>query len=42
MKIGTDEITKLYLGSDEVSKVYLGSDEIYSGGSPSPSLLTEL
>jgi hypothetical protein len=42
MKIGTDEITKLYLGSDEVSKVYLGSDEIYDGGSPSPSLLTEL
>ena len=43
MKIGTDEITKLYLGSDEVSKVYLGSDEVYGGGSPSPSLpYTEL
>lgn len=40
MKIGTSDISKIYLGSTEVTKVYLGTTEIYSASvtpTPEPS-----
>lgn len=30
IKIGSNDITKLYIGSTEVDKIYIGSTEIYS------------
>lgn len=33
MKIGTNEISKIYLGSTEVGKAYLGSDVVFTTGS---------
>lgn len=32
MKIGTNEISKIYLGNTEISKAYLGGIEVYNGG----------
>lgn len=32
MKIGTNDISKLYVGSTEVSKAYVGSTEVWSSG----------
>ena len=32
MKIGTSDVSKLYVGSAEVDKVYLGTDLVYGGG----------
>lgn len=40
MKIGTSDVSKIYLGSTEVTKVYLGTTEIYSASvtpTPEPS-----
>lgn len=36
MKIGSDDITKIYHGSSEVTKVYKGVTEIWSGGASDP------
>ena len=30
IKIGSNDIIKLYIGSTEVDKIYIGSTEIYS------------
>lgn len=32
MKIGSSDISKVYLGTDDVDKMYLGSTEVYSSG----------
>lgn len=37
MKIGSEDISKLYIGSSEVTKVYLGSTLVYSGGTTPPT-----
>lgn len=40
MKIGTNDISKIYFGSTEVTKVYLGTTEVYSASitpTPEPS-----
>ena len=29
MKIGSDNISKIYLGSEEIGKIYLGNEIIY-------------
>lgn len=34
MKLGSTDISKIYLGSTEVSKAYLGSVQVHSGASP--------
>lgn len=37
MKIGTNDISKIYLGGSEISKIMLGTNQVYSGGSePTP------
>ena len=39
MKIGSDEVTSMYVGSDEASKLYIGNDlawEKASGSAPEP------
>lgn len=37
MKIGTNDISKIYLGGVEVSNIYLGTSQVYDGGSePTP------
>lgn len=36
MKIGSDDISKIYLGSEEISKIYLGSNIVYEASSPTP------
>lgn len=33
MKIGSDDISKIYLGSEEISKIYLGSELVYEASS---------
>ena len=30
MKLGSTDISKIYLGSAEVTKIYLGSTEVYN------------
>ena len=40
MKIGTSDLTKLYLGSAEVDKVYLGTDLVYVSHDYSQDYLT--
>ena len=35
MKIGTSDLTKLYIGSAEVDKCYLGTELVYPAGQPS-------
>ena len=38
MKIGTNDISKIYLGGSEINSIYLGTTQVYSGGSsPEPS-----
>lgn len=39
MKIGTNDISKIYLGGSEINSIYLGTTQVYSGGS-SPAPLT--
>lgn len=42
MRLGTDNISKIYLGSDEITKAYLGADQVYSSFDPEAGLtLTE-
>lgn len=36
MKIGANDIQKVYLGSQEISKIYLGNDAVYEASSPTP------
>ena len=37
MKIGTNDISKIYLGGVEIEKIYLGTSQVYSGGdTPTP------
>ena len=36
MKIGSNDISKIYLGSEEISKIYLGSNIVYEASSPTP------
>ena len=37
MKIGTNDISKIYLGGVEVSNIYLGTSQVYDGGdTPTP------
>lgn len=36
MKLGNNEISKIYLGATEISKAYLGSDLVYGGSGPEP------
>lgn len=37
MKIGTNDISKIYLGSAEIEKIYLGTEDVYeSGDTPTP------
>lgn len=36
MKIGTNDISKLYLGGVEIEKVYLGTSQVYGGDTPTP------
>lgn len=31
MKIGTNDISKIYLGGVEIEKVYLGTEQVYGG-----------
>ena len=35
MKIGTNDISKIYLGGVEIEKIYLGTEQVY-GGEPTP------
>ena len=37
MKLGTLDISKIYLGSTEVAKAYLGVDEVFGGGGGVPT-----
>lgn len=34
MKIGTNDISKIYLGSAEVEAIYLGTEQVYGGSEP--------
>lgn len=37
MKIGTNDISKIYLGGSEIEKIYLGTEDVYeSGDTPTP------
>lgn len=36
MKLGSSDISKIYLGSTEVSKAYLGATQVYGGSQPLP------
>lgn len=36
MKIGTNDISKIYLGGSEISKIMLGTSQVYSGDTPTP------
>ena len=41
MKIGTTDVSKIYLGSTEVTKIYLGTTEVYSSSvEPAPQPTT--
>lgn len=31
MKIGTNDISKIYLGGSEIGSIYLGTTQVYSG-----------
>lgn len=46
MKIGTNDISKIYLGSAEIEKIYLGTEDVYESGDtptpPTPSYETSL
>lgn len=37
MKIGNNDISKVYIGSDEIKKVYLGSIQVHGNSQPTPS-----
>lgn len=36
MKIGTNNIEKVYLGTAEITSIFLGSSQVYSGDTPTP------
>ena len=36
MKIGTNDISKIYLGGSEISKIMLGTSQVYGGEEPTP------
>lgn len=42
MKIGTNEISKIYLGTTEISKAYLGTNAIYEKGGSAVDEYTQL